>query len=174
MGDNNTTWPNSNFNAVMAHLVERKDNLRRVILTSLPAAGLAVQVMNRQELNNMLRRAGKINMSYWIELNWMAVARCDVMWCVCHSVQYDCCISCMNEVWTSVCLILPYISVSSDIVILIINNQYSDSCVMLLFYIVWTIIPIVVRIWRMFILTILSFQYLLQHQCLFRLIKSLL
>jgi hypothetical protein len=61
MGDNNTTWPNSNFKAVMAHLVERKDTLRRVILTSLPAAGLAVQVMNRQELNNMLRRAGKIN-----------------------------------------------------------------------------------------------------------------
>ena len=59
MGDNTTTWPNSNFNSVLARLVEKKENLRRVILTSLPAAGLVVQSMNRQEMNNMVRRAGK-------------------------------------------------------------------------------------------------------------------
>jgi hypothetical protein len=60
MGDNVTTWPNSNFKSVMDRLLEKKENLRRVILTSLPAAGLIAQSMNRQEMNNMLRRAGKI------------------------------------------------------------------------------------------------------------------
>lgn len=75
MGDNTSTWPNSSFKAVMSRLLEKKDNLRRVILTSLPAAGLVVQVMDRQELNNMLRRAGKIwllTVEYWM-LNCTAV-----------------------------------------------------------------------------------------------------
>jgi hypothetical protein len=101
MGDNVTTWPNSNFKSVMDRLLEKKENLRRVILTSLPAAGLVAQSMNRQEMNNMLRRAGKIyvlndmrvamfNLSAVLPTRW--VLNIDIFYLTSHLnvIEYHC------------------------------------------------------------------------------------